>query len=321
MPFLVVIKITHQIFNERYVTHSVPPTRANKDTMPPTPPDESHALASLIQARYDDLPRSQKALARLVLADPSLVCTCTTLELAARAGVSNATVVRFASGLGFSGYAELQKLSRKMLLADRYIRETPHTGPMAHSLGAILERQKQQMKHAFSRISQDDFDRLTEAIASARRIYIAGVRAVYAPASFLARMLNLFFRNTTFLPMFGESAYEELFTGDENDLFICFSVIRYSQYSLTLTELAAQRNIPVVVITDNALSPAARLASITMEVSLERSTIISSVLGLTALVEALLSALSSRPEAGETIRKNLNQYEDALSPRVLIEDP
>ncbi len=276
---------------------------------------ESQTLAALIQDKYDSMPRSQKALAKLVLEDPSLVCTCTTLELAARAGVSNATVVRFASALGFSGYAALQKISRQMLIADRYIRDDSVFGG---TLEAILARQAKQLEYSYSRIGQEEFDRLTDAIIGAKRIYVTGVRAVHAPAYFLARMLNLFFRNTTFLPELGESAYEELFKAGAEDLFICISLSRYSRYSFVLTELAGKRGIPVAAITDSPLVPVARIADMNLIIGSEKTPMISSVLGLTAVVEALLSAVTVRPGLSAIIRDNLNTYEEGLSPRIFI---
>lgn len=277
---------------------------------------ESHTLVSLIQEKYDTMSRSQKALAKVILEDSSLVCTCTTLELAAKAGVSNATVVRFASTLGFSGYAELQKISRQVLIADRYIRNSPESGG---TLEVILARQKKLLEYSTSRISQDVFDRLTDSIIGAKRIYVTGVRAVHPPAYFLARMLNLFFRNTMFLPEMGESAYEELFKAGTEDLFICISLSRYSRYSFVLTELAMKRGIPIAAITDSHLAPVARIANMAVVIGSEKLPMISSVLSLTAIVEALLSALTVRPGLSEIIRTNLNAYEEGLSPRIFID--
>lgn len=276
---------------------------------------ESQTLVSLIQAKYDAMPRSQKALAKVVLENPSLVCTCTTLELAAKVGVSNATVVRFASTLGFSGYAELQKISRQVLIADRYIRDDSISGG---TLDAIVARQTQLVEYSFAHISQEDFDQLTDLIIGAKRIYVTGVRAVLPPAYFLARMLNLFFRNTLFLPELGESAYEELFKAGADDLFICVSLSRYSRYSFVLTELAVKRGIPVAAITDSLLAPVARIADMALIIGSEKMPMTSSVLGLTAVMEALLSALTARPGLSEIIRANLNTYEEGLSPRIFI---
>ena len=276
---------------------------------------ESHMLVSLIQEKYDTMPRSQKVLAKVVSENPSLVCTCTTLELAAKAGVSNATVVRFASTLGFSGYAELQKISRQTLLADRYIRDDSGSNS---AIEAILERQARLLNFSFSRITQEDFDRLMNAIIGAKRIYVTGVRAVYPPAYFLARMLNLFFHNTMFLPTLGESAYEELGKAGAEDLFICISLNRYSRYSFALAELAMNRGTPVAVITDSPLAPVARIANMALIIGSEKMPMVPSVLGLTAVVEGLLSALVAQPGLGEIIRTNLNTCEEVLSPHIFV---
>lgn len=290
----------------------------NRLSMATAPSNENFDLVTLIQKKYDTLSRSQKKLAVLAFEYPSLVCTCTTLELAAKAGVSNATVVRFASALGFSGYAELQKFARQEHFSNRYIKEPPFSGEPSGMLEHIRERQTRQLAQSFSHITQEDFDRVVETIVYARRIYVTGVRSVFAPAHFLSRMLDIFFRNATFLPLLGESAYEELYKAGREDLFFCITVNRYSRNSYILTELASERNIPIAVVTDNPLAPAARLADMILKVDSRSTTIASSVLGLTAVMEAIISALTVRPGINETIRSNLKESENWVPARIFI---
>ncbi len=85
-----------------------------------------------------------------------------------------------------------------------------------------------------------------------------------------------------------------------------------------LTELAGKRGIPVAAITDSPLVPVARIADMNLIIGSEKTPMISSVLGLTAVVEALLSAVTVRPGLSAIIRDNLNTYEEGLSPRIFI---
>ncbi|HET8882561.1 MAG TPA: SIS domain-containing protein [Solimonas sp.] len=68
----------------------------------------SGALLSRIRASLDELRRSERAVAEFVLAHPDQVLQLPIAGLATRAGVSQPTVARFASALGFSGYREFK---------------------------------------------------------------------------------------------------------------------------------------------------------------------------------------------------------------------
>ncbi|WP_406482112.1 MurR/RpiR family transcriptional regulator [Streptomyces sp. NBC_01615] len=65
-------------------------------------------LLTRIRARRDTLPRAERAIAELILADPAAAAECTISELAQSAGTSVGTVHRFCRGLELRGYATLR---------------------------------------------------------------------------------------------------------------------------------------------------------------------------------------------------------------------
>ncbi|NKF24090.1 SIS domain-containing protein [Solimonas marina] len=65
-------------------------------------------LLARIAAAQDGLRKSERTVAEFVLAQPSIVLNLSIAELAARTGVSQPTVARFAAALGFSGYREFK---------------------------------------------------------------------------------------------------------------------------------------------------------------------------------------------------------------------
>ncbi len=280
---------------------------------------EYEELIALIQARYDSLSRGQQRVASCLMGNLSLVCTGTTLQIAAMAGVSNATVVRFASSLGFSGYAELQGCVRQALVSQRYIKKNPSAALSGRTLADILTAQTDLLKRSYSGISQDDFDRAVCGIAQAERIYVTGTRSTYAPAYFLAGMLNLFLRNTALLTLSDGYAMEELMRAGKNDLFIALTLKRYSRYTYEMVRLAADKGIPVLVVSDSVLSPAGRLAALHLEVRTDSATISDSVLGLMSLAEALISSVAARPRMAPRIRGNLNEFEEWVAPRIFLD--
>src|SRR3546814_16108524 len=66
------------------------------------------SLLARISASLDALRKSERAVADFVLAHPDQVLQLSIAELADHAGVSQPTVARFASALGFSGYREFK---------------------------------------------------------------------------------------------------------------------------------------------------------------------------------------------------------------------
>jgi ornithine cyclodeaminase len=59
----------------------------------------------------------------------------------------------------------------------------------------------------------------------------------------------------------------------------------------------------------------------TLQVASESIATVSSVLGLTALMEAILSTLSNRPDPTKSIRVNLNKFENRVPARIFVNKP
>ncbi len=70
--------------------------------------DRADAFA-LVRTQSASMPTSMRAIADAVLDDPGTAATTSAAELADRAGVSPATVSRFAQHLGFANFAALQR--------------------------------------------------------------------------------------------------------------------------------------------------------------------------------------------------------------------
>src|SRR5881394_3963543 len=75
-------------------------------------------LLKRLKEGADAFSRNQRALARHVLRNYESVAFATVSQLAEESGVSEATIVRFAKALDFSGYPEFQKEVRRLLRAD-----------------------------------------------------------------------------------------------------------------------------------------------------------------------------------------------------------
>ncbi|MFC8181366.1 MurR/RpiR family transcriptional regulator [Rhodococcus sp. NPDC057297] len=75
---------------------------------PPTHPFDMTSLQAALRAVLPSLRASDASVIRAVLDEPEFVQTASTAEVAERAGVSNATVVRAARAAGFTGFSDLK---------------------------------------------------------------------------------------------------------------------------------------------------------------------------------------------------------------------
>ena len=65
-------------------------------------------IIALINSRYDRLSKSHKKIATYILDNYDQAVFMTAAELGKKVDISESTVGRFASGLGFEGYPEFQ---------------------------------------------------------------------------------------------------------------------------------------------------------------------------------------------------------------------
>lgn len=83
-----------------------------------------------IRQRYPDLAQSDKKLADYLLAQPDTARHLSSQQLAAEAGVSQSSVVKFAQKLGFKGFPAL-KLAISEALASN---PNPHSVPVHNQI-------------------------------------------------------------------------------------------------------------------------------------------------------------------------------------------
>lgn len=82
----------------------------------------NHNIIEIVRKRRDDLRKSDRKVADLVLADPKRVLNATVAETAILAEVSQPTVIRFSTAVGCSGFQEF-----KLRLAQSLALGTPAT--------------------------------------------------------------------------------------------------------------------------------------------------------------------------------------------------
>jgi len=216
-------------------------------------------LVRQLESRGADLPPSQRALARHVLANYQSVAFATVADLARAAGVSEATVVRFANALGFSGYPALQKEVRRIVRADLKGTERFH----------LLERQRPRGSGTLDRVLAEEMDNLGHlrgtadaaalrqaggVLRRARRILVVGARGAAPLAFHLWFALDKLGLDVARSLAADTEATDRLSRLDRRDAVVVIGFPRYLRAKVRLLDLAGARGVTRIVVTDSPFS-------------------------------------------------------------------
>lgn len=148
--------------------------------------DVPGAVAATIAALVPGLRPSDARVMSLVLDDPAFVQTATTEELARRADVSPATVVRAARAAGFAGFSDLKRaLLREgaRLPGEPSRRRLTGRSPAAEICRVVLASHAASLRAAPATLDATAVEQAISVLARARTILVFGVGTSAAPAA------------------------------------------------------------------------------------------------------------------------------------------
>lgn len=272
----------------------------------------SEDVLSRIAEHYPRLSKGQKLLAAYIQEHYDKAVYLTASKLGTTVGVSESTVVRFATELGYSGYPSMQRaleeiVKNKLTALQRMEISEGRVDPNK-LLGSVLQMDCDNIKATMEQVNEETFQKTTSAILAARRIYILGVRSCSILSEFLAFYLNLIFDNVRHVTTNSASeTFEQMLQVSAEDVVICISFPRYSRRTVRTAEFAKSRGATVVAITDSDVSP---LVAVSDHVLMARSDMVSFVDSLVAplsLINALILSLSSARR--QDMERSLTQLE------------
>lgn len=256
-------------------------------------------ILTTIQENVHTFSKGQRKIASFILESYDKAAFMTASRLGKKVGVSESTVVRFAFELGYDGYPDmqrsLQKMIRNRLTTVQRIEVTKDRLGDQDLLSAVLQSDIEKIRLTLEELDREGFDRAVDAIVSARKIYIIGVRSSAAIASFLHFYLNLIFDNVVLVSANTASEiFESLLRVGEGDVVIGVSFPRYSSRTVQAMSFARDRGATTVAITDSEASPLAPISRYSLMARSDMASFVDSLVAPLSLVNALLVAVSQR---------------------------
>lgn len=261
--------------------------------------NKAYDLIKDIQGKYEDFSKGQKLISDYIIKQYDKAAFMTASKLGDIVGVSESTVVRFATKLGFEGYPELQKvlqdlIKSKLTSVQRIAVSSSRISP-ENVLKSVLQSDMDKIKDTLEHINQEEFNTIVQCILNAENIYILGVRSSAALASFLGFYFNLIFDNVKLVHTTSVSEmFEQIVRASEGDVVIGISFPRYSKRTIKAMQFAQDRKSTVIAITDSKKSPAAVNADYSLIAKSDMASFVDSLVAPLSVINALIVAIGNK---------------------------
>lgn len=270
-------------------------------------------LNNKINEKYHLMSKGQKLLTHYITDNYDRAAFLTAAKLGETVGVSESTVVRFAMFLGYKGYPEFQKALeetvRHKLHASQRVKVSYGRIQKNNILQSVLSSDAERITETMENLDENVFSQAVNALLSARRIYVLGIRSCAPLASFLAFYLNLMFEDVVLLQTSSSSEiFEQMLHISKEDVMIGISFPRYSMRTLKAMEFANNHNAKVITLTDSVHSPMNLYSSCNLIANSDMTSIVDSLVAPLSVINALIVALCMRKQ--DDVAKTLEELED-----------
>lgn len=275
--------------------------------------DTKENLLTIINKQFPTMSKSHKNIAAYIIENYEKAVFLTAAEISKEVGVSESTVVRFASGLGYNGFPELhramEQLIKKKLDNVRKIEFSKKNSTRDELIKAVLQSDIAKLEDTFDSLDLTALDVAIENILSAETIYIIGIRNCAPLAECLHFYLNMICPHVVLLQSTSNSEiFEQMMRISENDAMIGISFPRYSMRTLKAMEFASSRKAKMISITDSVYSPMNLYSSCNLLAKSDLSSVIDSLVAPLSIINALVMALYMERE--EEVLRNMELVEN-----------
>ena len=243
--------------------------------------------------------KGQRIIAKYILSNYDKAAFMTAGRLGKIVGVSESTVVRFASELGYDGYPSmrkaLQEMIRNRLTSVQRIEVAKDMIDDTDIVRSVINSDIQNLQATLELLEEKSFNASIDAIIEAKNIYIVGMRTSTSLATLLGLYLNLLRNNVNVIHDVGASEiYEQIIRIGAGDLFIGISFPRYSSHTVDAMQFAKKMGAKSIAITDSAASPFEGLADLSLHAKSDMVSFLDSLVAPMSLINAIIVAVGIR---------------------------
>ena len=253
-------------------------------------------IIELIENSLPSMSKGHKAIANYILESYDKAAYMTAAKLGEVVGVSESTVVRFTTELGYEGYPEFQKalkeeLKSKLTSVQRLDFAEQFTDDF-DAVSGIMSQDIQNLKDTLGSIDEAEFKKAVDSILNAGKIYIMGIRASAPLSEFMHFYLTVLFDDVVLVrSTCTNELFEQILPIGKGDVMIGISYPRYSARTINCMKYARQNGATTIAITDRDGTAMTENSDIKLLAKSSMASFVDSLTAPLSLINALLVTL------------------------------
>jgi len=258
---------------------------------------KQNMMKRLVEQQHALTPKG-RVLGKYILDNPRKAVFMTTKELAETCSVSEATVVRFVSQLGYDAYSVFQQALRDFVDTELTLLDRTDLsgikGPGTDRLSRVLYDEMDNLKQFFESINMVDLNKVVDYLAESKTIYVIGSRLSYTFAYYLGWSLTKVRQNIHILKGSDSAAIDWLSIAEPGSLAVIIATSRYPNELIKLGKIVRRLDHTLLVITDSSLCPLTQFAHLSLIASSKHIPFIGSPTTISCIINYLVLELASR---------------------------
>ncbi len=272
----------------------------------------SHPVINEISRRMESLTPKAQTLGTYIVQNPSKAVFMTTKELAEACQVSEATVVRFVSTLGYKGYSEFQETLKDFVntglsLPERIVIKGIKEPGVDRFHRGVLE-ELNNLKYLYENINVETMNQFVDYLDKSSDVYVVGSRLSYTFAYYLGWSLTKVRKGVHILKGSDSASFDMLANAHSNSLVILASTTRHPNELIKLSRMVRRSSHTLLTMTDSNICPVIQFADLSLVVPSLSIPFIGNVSGMLAVIQYIVQELVSRKgEEMAAYQKQLEQ--------------
>jgi DNA-binding MurR/RpiR family transcriptional regulator len=266
----------------------------------------SLSLAERITARVATMSRAERRVAEYLRTQGSEALFATAEQIGVATQTSDATVVRTAKTLGYSGLQELRhSLGRQVVAATspsvQLRKRLDKAGSQATSLlSQVFAEATERLAETVRRMANADFDLAVEAIAEAREVLAFGVGPSELTAKYLALKLNRIGRSARSTGATGFRLADDLITVTSQDTLVLYWPSRLRGEMEVVLAHAEAVGARTVLVSDSLGTLFGDRVNVVLPAAHSPGDVVSEGMTTQVLTDSLLAGVRARDEQRAT---------------------
>ena len=260
--------------------------------------NQSYPVNSRISTQLSSLTPKGRVLGSYILQNPRKAVFMTTRELAETCDVSEATVVRFVSQLGYGAYGEFLQALRDyvdtgLTLQDRV--ELPSLKePGASKFHRVLFDEMNNLKQLYNTIDMNSLEAFVDALTESPWVYVIGSRLSYTFGYYLGWSLTKVRKGVRILNGSDSTAIDWLTNAPDDTLVVIIATSRYPNELIKLAKVARRLGHRLLVIADSVLCPLNQFAHLSLVAPTKNIPFIGSPTAIFSLITYMVLEIAGR---------------------------